>query len=78
VEKNGHAFCQFVSKKNRIERVIFCNMCKLNEENFDYSIFIDECTVSMEKTAIYNGIEVVNLLELLLEFETITNLDRTV
>ena len=43
-------FCQFVSQKNRIERVIFCNMCKLNKENFDYSIFIDECTVSMTKT----------------------------
>ena len=42
-------FCQFVSTKNRIERVIFCNFCILTGEDFQYSIFIDECTVSMDK-----------------------------
>ena len=42
-------FCQFVSSKNRAERIIFCNFCVLTKETFDYSIFIDECTVSMDK-----------------------------
>lgn len=42
-------FCQFVSSKNRIERIIFCNFCRLTREDFEYSIFIDECTVKMDK-----------------------------
>jgi len=35
-----------VSDKNRIERVIFCT---LTNEDFNYSIIIDECTVSLTK-----------------------------
>ena len=35
-------FCQFVSSKNRAERIIFCNFCVLTKETFDYSIFIDK------------------------------------
>ena len=38
-----------MNDKNRIERVIFCTMCQLTNEDFNYSIFIDECTVSMTK-----------------------------
>jgi len=35
-------FFQYVSTKNRIERIIFCQMCKLSRDDFSYSIFIDE------------------------------------
>ena len=43
--------CHFVSVKNRIERVLFCNFCIITKETFHYSIFIDECTVMMNKNA---------------------------
>ena len=42
-------FCQFVSNKNRIERVIYCNLCKTHKELFKFSIFLDECIVAMDK-----------------------------
>lgn len=42
-------YCQFVSVKNRIERVIFCQLCLTVRMNFDHSIFIDEVTAQMDK-----------------------------
>ena len=42
-------YCQFLSAKNRIERVIFCELCLTVRLNFNHSIFIDEITAQMDK-----------------------------
>ena len=42
-------YCHFVTVKNRIERVVYCNFCLINGERFFFSIHIDECTVAMNK-----------------------------
>ena len=46
-------YCQYVSKKNRIARLIFCKFCLLSfqDDAFQYSIFLDKCTVMMVKNA---------------------------
>jgi hypothetical protein len=44
-------YCQAVSVKNRIERLIYAELCKLNGENFDYKIFIDESTTQSNRNA---------------------------
>jgi len=44
-------YCQFVSRKNKIERLNFCNFCLLANDSFDFSIFLDECTVMMVHNA---------------------------
>ena len=44
-------YCHFVTVKNRIERVVYCNFCLINGERFFFSIHIDECTVAMNKNA---------------------------
>jgi hypothetical protein len=41
--------CAAVNEKNRIERIIFAKLCIDLGERFDNSIFLDECTVSMDK-----------------------------
>ncbi|CAF1110784.1 unnamed protein product [Brachionus calyciflorus] len=40
-------YCQIVSPKNRIERIIYCFMCVITEENFDDVVFIDETTIEL-------------------------------
>ena len=40
-------YCQFVSIRNRIKRILFCNFCLISHDNFDLVIFLDECTVEM-------------------------------
>ena len=50
-KKISTKFCHFVSEKNHIERFFFCNFCKISKEVFDYSIFLDKCTVMMNKNA---------------------------
>jgi hypothetical protein len=40
--------CAAVNEKNRIERIIFAKLCIDLGELFDNSIFLDECTVSMD------------------------------
>ena len=40
-------FCQIVSVKNRVAHVIFARFCLDYKNSFDYSIFLDECTVEM-------------------------------
>ena len=42
-------FCQTVSTKNRVERVVFSTICSDNSDNFDTTIFIDESIVAMNK-----------------------------
>jgi hypothetical protein len=51
--------CAAVNEKNRIERIIFAKLCIDLGELFDNSIFLDECTVSMDKngTETHNGTE---------------------
>jgi hypothetical protein len=44
-------FCQFVSRKNQIERVVFAKVCILTDESFHNCIFIDESTVKMQRNA---------------------------
>ncbi len=34
-----------MSLKNKIERIIYCQLCKLK----NYSIFLDECTASLDE-----------------------------
>jgi hypothetical protein len=38
-------FCQIVSSKNRMERIIFAKMCLATKYNFFTTIFIDESTI---------------------------------
>ena len=40
---------QLLVKKNCIERIIFAKLCIDLSERFDNLIFLDECTVSMDK-----------------------------
>lgn len=40
-------YCQFVSEKNRIERIIFCKFSIFTNDCFEFSIFLDECIVQM-------------------------------
>ncbi len=44
-------YCQFVSVKNRIERLIFSQLCLLNNEQFLQTVFVDESTVQESKNA---------------------------
>ena len=44
-------FFQFVSYKNRIERFIFAKMCLLHNEQFNHTVFIDESTIQMGRSA---------------------------
>ena len=44
-------FCQLVSFKNKIERVIYSKLCKITNERFDFSFFIDEYTISIDKNS---------------------------
>jgi transposase len=46
-KKISTKYCQFVSVKNQIERVVFANFCLIYNETFEYVIFLDECTVEM-------------------------------
>jgi transposase len=46
-KKRSSKFWQYVSIKNRIERMIFAKMYLTSGLNFDNSIFIDESTVQM-------------------------------
>jgi hypothetical protein len=41
--------CAAVNEKNRIERIIFAKLYIDLGERFDNSIFLDECTVLMDK-----------------------------
>ncbi len=41
-------FCQFVSPINEKKRLIFAQMCKIFDLNYDDFVFIDECTVEMK------------------------------
>ena len=43
-------YCQIVSQINRLKRFIFCSMVKLNNEDYDDAIDIDECTVELRTT----------------------------
>ena len=44
-------YCQIVSRKNRMERLIFAQLCIQHNETFDHSIFIDESKVQIQKNA---------------------------
>ena len=39
-------YCQAVSPKNRIERIIYCFMCTITYENFDDVVFINEIVLA--------------------------------
>jgi nicotinamide mononucleotide adenylyltransferase len=38
-------FCQIVSSKNRMERIIFAKLCSATNYNFHTTIFIDESSI---------------------------------
>ena len=40
-------YCQIVSPVNRLKRFVYASMAKINNENFDDVIDVDECTVEM-------------------------------
>ena len=40
-------FCQAVSYKNRIERLLFCRLCKVSREDFSNFIYEDETTIEL-------------------------------
>ena len=42
---------QFVSNKNRVERVIYASLCLLHNLKFDSAIFLDECTIQCNSNA---------------------------
>ena len=44
-------FCQFVSSKNRVERIVFAQLCLTNNYSFSECIFIDECTIQANRNA---------------------------
>jgi hypothetical protein len=44
-------YCQTVSTKNRIERVVYSMFCIDSKENFNHTIFIDESTVAMNSNS---------------------------
>ena len=44
-------YCQFVSRKNRIERLIYADFCLSINYTYDCTIFIDESTVQASKNA---------------------------
>jgi hypothetical protein len=44
-------YCQIVSSKNRIERLIYARHCKFVNEKFDNCIFEDETTVELRYTS---------------------------
>ena len=46
-------FCQFVTNRNQIERLIYCNILKNFRETFDDCIFIDESTIELNKLGRY-------------------------
>ena len=47
-------YCQIVSPVNRLKRFIYCSMCKINNEQYDDVIDIDECTVELRTTTYKN------------------------
>ena len=49
-------YCQIVSSINRLKRFIFCSMVKINNEDYDNVIGIDECTVELRTTTYKIGI----------------------
>jgi transposase len=48
-KKRKTGFCQFVSYKNRIERVVYAKTCQKYNENFNESVFIDESTIQTNR-----------------------------
>ncbi len=49
--KIGTKYCQFVSYKNRIERIIYAELCLTSEHTFPCSVFIDESLILANKNA---------------------------
>jgi hypothetical protein len=47
--KRKTGFCQFVSYKNRIERVAYAKACLKFNETFQETVFIDESTIKCNK-----------------------------
>ena len=51
---NTKYYCQIVSPINRLKRFILCSMVKINNEDYDDVIDIDECTVELRTTTYKN------------------------
>ena len=47
-------YSQIVSTINRIKRFVYASMAKINNENFDDVIDVDECTVEMREFSAKN------------------------
>ena len=47
-------YCQIVSPVNRLKRFVYASMAKINNENFDDVIDVDECTVEMREYSAKN------------------------
>ena len=43
-------FCQYVTQKNRIERLVYAQTCLKFNENFDQTIFVDESTIQTSRS----------------------------
>ena len=54
-------YCQIVSQTHRVKRFIFACMAKLNKEEFDDVIDVDECTVELRKYTPKNWHKVSNV-----------------